>query len=120
MHISPFGVNKEVQLKVPKQGLYKVSIGMYTLESHHRLHTEQYCFPAQCIACQENMSLQLLLPLVLVLHFCPSPRNSKATSPRELFCGHAAPEDASSGQQGEQIELALNHNFPIYQFNHPF
>jgi hypothetical protein len=31
LHISPFGVNKEVQLKAPKQGLYKVCIDIYTL-----------------------------------------------------------------------------------------
>jgi len=31
MHISPFGVKDEVELKVPKQGLYKIYIGMYTL-----------------------------------------------------------------------------------------
>jgi len=31
MDISPFGVKEEIELEVPKQGLYKVCIGMYTL-----------------------------------------------------------------------------------------
>jgi hypothetical protein len=40
----------------------------------------------------------------------------KATSRRELWCRHAAQGYASSGQQGEQVELALNYNFSIHYF----
>jgi len=47
---------------------------------------------------------------------CPLPRDSRSTSLRELWCGHAAPEDTSSDQQGEQIELALVYNFSILFF----
>ena len=31
MHIKPFGVKEEIQLKVPKQGLDKVCVGMAVL-----------------------------------------------------------------------------------------
>ncbi len=31
MHISPFDVKEEVQLKIPKKGLDKICIGMYAL-----------------------------------------------------------------------------------------
>ena len=44
----------------------------------------------------------------------PLPRDSRSTSLRELWCGHVAPENTSSGQQGEQIELALIYNFSIH------
>jgi len=38
-------------------------------------------------------------------------KDSKSTSLRELWCGHTASEDVSSGQQGEQVELHINNNF---------
>ena len=53
----------------------------------------------------------------MVLRSCPSPRDSKATSLRELWRRHTAPEDPSSGQQGEQVELQLNHNLTISSFH---
>ena len=46
---------------------------------------------------------------------CPSWRDSKSTSLRELWHRHAAPQDASWGQHGEQLELAFKFtiSFPV-------
>ena len=107
MPISPFGTKEEIPLKVPKQGLNKIGIGMDTCSLAIGCILSKNTFQSNTFLSRKTghtTSCRNWCKFILGVYSCCSPSDSNSTSLRELWRRHAAPEDAFSGQQLEQLE----------------